>query len=492
MKKKFYTARVMGTCFLWATLLGAGSVLTACSDDDDDLTQLSSPTGSEAAEATATSLTFSWNKMSNVIQYGYTLKDADGNALVTDVTTAHTVTFSGLQPRSTYTLEVTAYAAVGSEYSNSQPLVLTGSTLSYIQLEAPTVSAEAAARSVISWTAVDHADTYAYSYVKDGETISGETTETSIEVDFLPLDEAVTVSVYAESLGDDLYTVSEAGSVDVTRTRELKSSVTTDMLDGNTYENLGTHRTLSYYTDDSYVVSAWYGTEGYDLEFIVPDAETGEPVFNAYYEGGWYSLVASATESVWAYTSGYQGVLYGNMNEGGLYFWDNTANTYYYLEWPSTTLGKEVEELLAENVRFYYSSILADFYCDLYKITRGDGSVYYSLKNFMDGEDLQFTLDASYNMTFTNLNEIVYQGVSYYLWGTDWSDSYPLYLTSEPDYYIDYAYFYGAKGYNYFYIDGDSRYSGLKWGMITLSYSKYQEGSDTPTNGYEYIYISMD
>jgi hypothetical protein len=491
MKKNFYTARVMGTCFLWA-LLATGGVLTSCSDDDDDLTQLSSPTGSEATDATATSLTFNWNKMSNVIQYGYTLKDADGNTLATGVTSAHTMAFTGLQPRSTYTLEVTAFAAVGSDYSNSEPLVLTGATLSYIQLEAPVVSAEAAARSVISWEAVDHADTYAYSYVKDGKTITGETTDTSVAIDFLPLDQPTTISITAESLGDDLYTPSVAGTVDVTRTREVKSYVTGEFLDNTTYEGTGVLRKLTYYTDGSYVVSAWYGTEGYDLEFIVPDPISGTPIVNATYDSGYYCVPASAGSNIWIYTDGGYGALYGDMNDGGLYFWDSATQLSYYISWPAESTEPDKVELVAENVRFYYSSILSEFYCDLYKTTRADGYETYTFKNFMKDEDLTFTLDANGYMTFTNLNEIVYGGVSYYLWGTDWSDSHPLYLTAEDGYYIDYAYFYGATGYNYVYPYGDSNYGGLKWGMITLSYSKYQVGSDDATTGYEYIYISMD
>jgi hypothetical protein len=484
MKKKFYTARVMGTCFLWATLLGAGSVLTACSDDDDDLTQLSSPTGSEAAEATATSLTFSWNKMSNVIQYGYTLKDADGNALVTDVTTAHTVTFSGLQPRSTYTLEVTAYAAVGSEYSNSQPLVLTGSTLSYIQLEAPTVSAEAAARSVISWTAVDHADTYAYSYVKDGETISGETTETSIEVDFLPLDEAVTVSVYAESLGDDLYTVSEAGSVDVTRTREAVSTVNAGRFDLYTMEDLGISRTVTYYTDGSYTINAWYGNEGYDLEFIVPDMETGVPVVNAYFSGGYYSVPASADQNIWIYTLDGYGLYYGNYMEGGLFFWDYDGYTNYFLQWPVAAAG-DVTELISENVPFSYATYIETFYSDLYKTTQADGSVYYTFKNFFEGFDLKFTVDDQGYMSFTNTYNITYGGYTYSLFGADWYTSAPMYLTSEPGYYIDYSYFY--PGACRIFWDNSN------WCYLYLYYWKYDADGNYvngPDYG-EYIYFYL-
>lgn len=337
MKKNFYTARVMGTCFLWATLLGAGSMLTACSDDDDDLTTLSSPTGSEAAEATSTSLTFTWNKVSNVIQYGYTLKDADGNALVTDVTSAHTATFTGLQPGHTYTLEVTAYAALNSGYANSNPLVLTGTTLSFLQLDAPVVTAEAAGRSVISWSPVANATEYTYSYELNGVTVSATTNATSFTVDFLPVDEAVTVSVLADNPDDDLYTPSEAGTVAVTRTRTQSAKITAELIDGYTYESLGEQRTLTSYSDGSYVISDWYGTSGYDLEFIVPDASTGEPVFNATYDSGWWALTASADETVWAYTSGYYGALYGDMSEGGFYFWNNNSNSSYYLEWKPAT-----------------------------------------------------------------------------------------------------------------------------------------------------------
>jgi hypothetical protein len=337
MKKNFYTARVMGTCFLWATLLATGGVLTSCSDDDDDLTTLTSPTGSDAVEATSTSLTFTWNKVKDVIQYGYTLKDAEGNALVTDVTTARTATFTGLQPGQTYTLEVTAYAALNSGYANSNPLVLTGTTLSFLQLEAPVVTAQAAGRSVISWNAVDHATEYTYTYELNGIVYTGFTSDTSFTVDFLPLDEEVTFSVLADNPDDDLYTPSETGTVAVTRTRTQSAKATAEMLDGYTYEQLGEQRTITSYSDGSYVISDWYGTSGYDLEFIVPDANTGEPVFNAPMTEGWWALPASSVEVVWGYTSGYYGAFYGDMSEGGFYFWNGNSNSSYYLEWKPAT-----------------------------------------------------------------------------------------------------------------------------------------------------------
>jgi hypothetical protein len=402
MKKNFYTARVMGACFLWATLLGAGSVLTSCSDDDDDLTQLSSPTGSEATDVTATSLTFTWNKMSNVIQYGYTLKNANGEALVTDVTTAHTATFTGLQPGHTYTLEVTAYAAVGSEYSNSQPLVLTGTTLSFLQLDTPVVTAEAAARSVISWNQVDNATEYTYSYELNGTPVSVTTTDTSFTLDFLPIDEAVTVSVVASSPASELYHPSDAGTVTVTRTRTQSAKITAELIDGYTYEQLGEQRTLTSYSDGSYVISDWYGTSGYDLEFIVPDANTGEPVFNATYDSGWWALIASADETVWAYTSGYYGALYGDMNEGGFYFWNNNTNSSYYLEWKPKTdwpgTWTNGDTVVSATIHL-----------------NEDGS--YTLPGWYgyEGYDFHFTLDGN-NYIVLSSDEYYYDSGTWYWW----------------------------------------------------------------------------
>jgi hypothetical protein len=386
MKKNFNTARLMGTSFLWATLLGAGSVLTACSDDDDDLTTLSSPTGNEAAEATSTSLTFSWSKVSNVIQYGYTLKDADGNTLVTDVTTAHNATFTGLQPGHTYTLEVTAYAAIGSDYTNSEPLVLTGTTLSFMQLTSPVATATPAARSVISWEAVDHATEYTYQYELDGETVTATTTDTSFTLDFLPLDQALTVQVWADNPDDDLYSTSDATTVEVTRTRSVSATAKAEMLDGTTYEQLGQQRTLTYYTDGSYVISAWYGTEGYDLEFIVPDASTGEIIPNAYYEAGYYSVPASADSSVWIYTSGGYGALYGTMDEGGLYLWDANTYTNYYMEWAPQSEWEGT-----------WAGADGDVHTKLQKLD--DGSYILYAWRGIEGYDFKFTVDADGNIT---------------------------------------------------------------------------------------------
>lgn len=158
--------------------------------------------------------------------------------------------------------------------------------------------------------------------------------------------------------------------------------------------------------------------------------------------------------------------------------------------WSVETLN---EVLVKEDAVFYYSQILKDFTTDLYKKKDEAGQVVYYFKDWMKDYDLEFTLDENHNMQFPKLNTIEYDGVNYYLWATDWSESYPLYLTAEEGYYIDYCYLYGAAGYNVLYPEGDPNYSNQKWGMITLSYYKYQEGSDAePVQGYEYIYITLD
>jgi hypothetical protein len=475
----FNKARLMGTCFLWAAL-ATGGVLTSCSDDDD-LTALTSPTGSEAAEVTATSLTFSWNKVSGVNQYGLVLKNEAGETVATDVTTAHTATFYGLQPGKTYTLEVTAYAGLGTDYANSKPLVLTGTTLSFIQLEAPVVTANPAARTEISWAAVENATTYTYTYEKDGETVTGSTNDTSFTIDFLPLDTDVTIQVTASNEEDELYTPSETASVVAKRTRNEVSRVK-GIIDGTS-----TQVTCVSYDDNSYTLEGWYGVEGYDLTFLV-DTQNDWIVTDTYYGGGFnWAATGVDANGMWFVTtySGYSG-FYGTMRKGGVWFYIYTTDyELYSVTWPAEEEEEDLGELIAANVPFSYATYIETFYSDLYKATQADGTEIYTFKNFFEDFDLKFTVDDQGNMSFTNLNNINYAGYTYSLFGADWYTSAPMYLTSEPGYYIDYSYFYPGSCHIY--------WDNSNWSYLYLYYWKY-DASGNYVNGQdygEYIYFYL-
>jgi hypothetical protein len=467
-----------------------------------DYNQLATPTQAADPEATVNSLTFAWNAVSGAAEYAYTLKDAAGTEVATGTTDKTSLYFSPLAEGTTYTLEIIAKpAASDAESKESAVLTLTGTTIGYTALATPQVSVEVAARTVVTWNVVENAEYYTYSYELNGVQIEQTTTDTSLTLDFLPLNTAVTISVVASNTTDELLIDSEAGTVTATRTR-TETGRTVGIWDGT-----DTKVNVVSYSDGSYTLEGWYGVEGYDLTYLY-DTTNQWVVTDTYYQDGWnWADTGVDANGMW-FVSTYTGwsSAYGDMNEGGVWFYVWVDNNYkaYWVYWPVPASGEEetpgtgdeqgddLGELVKENVKFYYSSKLSDFYADLYKKTLDDGTVLYTFKNFMKGENLQFTLDASDNMTFTNLNVIEYGGVPYYLWGTDWSDSYKLYLTAEEGYYLDYCYFYGDKGFNFLHPEGDPNYSNLKWGMITFNYYKYAEGSDSYENGYEYIYITMD
>jgi hypothetical protein len=454
---------------------------------------LVTPVKSGEAVATENSLTFSWQGVANAGSYSYVLKDASGATIKTGTTTSTSINFSGLEANSTYTLEVTAISSDTSAYKDSGTLTLTGTTTAPqpVALATPKVSAQVAARTVVTWDAVDKAEAYIVSYEKNGTAVADTTTATSANVDFLPLNTAVTISVVAINESDELSLDSEAGTTSVTRTRS-ETGRTVGVWDGT-----DTKVNVVSYNDGSYTLEGWYGVAGYDLTYFY-DADNDWIVTDSWLEGGWNWAATGVDENGLWFATTYTGwsSAYGDMNEGGVWFYAFIDGQYvlYYVYWPAPAdeQGEDLGELVKENAVFYYSAKLSEFYADLYKKTQTDGTVLYTFKNFMKNENLQFTLDSNHYMTFTNLNVIEYDGVPYYMWSTDWSESYKLYLTAEEGYYLDYCYFYGAQGYNVLYPEGDPVYSNQKWGMITFNYNRYAEGSDSPESGYEYIYISLD
>ncbi len=247
----------------FALIFGASS----CSDDDAVKSALKDPTIQNVAESVS-SLTFSWDKVESATQYGYELTDPSGAVISTDVTTLTSVTFTGLQPATTYTLSVWAYSQVYGDNSTSKIATLTGTTAATVQLSTPVLTVETAGGvATISWDAVANADSYTYSYNAGGEEDVTETiTDTYFEIENLVAGKEYTVSVYAES-SSEVYTVSETATVTFTMTHTELWRV-----DG-TYTNahLGTTYpvTMIAYDDSSYALLAWYQADGFDFPFSV-------------------------------------------------------------------------------------------------------------------------------------------------------------------------------------------------------------------------------
>jgi hypothetical protein len=376
MKANVKNYLLMGRFFLMG-VMGA-SLLTACSDDDDPVSEpvtLVTPVKSGDAVATENSLTFSWQSVANAGSYSYVLKDASGATIKSGTTTSTSINFSGLEANSTYTLEVTAISSDTSAYKDSNTLTLTGTTSAPqpVALATPKVSAQVAARTVVTWDAVDNAESYTYSYALSSGTVEGSTTDTSLTIDFLPVDTDVTISVVATNASDELSLDSEAGTYVAKRTRSVVESV-----EGiNAYSPSSSTRTLISYSDGSYVIPAWYGVEGYDFEFMLN--EDGSILPNAWYESGWYWLATGVDENgSWFYVDEGYGALEGDFTYGDIWFWDNAANAYYYYAWHhyngtwTKPDGSVVETYVQDN------------YDDSYTIKNWYGN---------EGYDFTFTLD---------------------------------------------------------------------------------------------------
>jgi hypothetical protein len=394
MKTNMKNYLLMGRFFLLG--VAGASLLTACSDDDDpDPVALTTPVKSGEAVATLNSLTFNWQSVTGASNYSYVLKDASGNVVSSGTTTNTSINFSGLAAGSTYTLEVTANpSATDTASLASSTLTMTGTTQGYIQLAAPTVSAQTAAVSVISWSAVSNAESYTYSYELDGTKVEETTTETSLTLNFLPVDTDVTFSVVAKNSSNEQYTDSEAGTVVAKRTREVVESV-----EGfNVYAPTESTRTLISYSDGSYVIPAWYGVEGYDFEFML-NADGGI-VPNAWYQDGWYWLGTGVDENgSWFYVDGGYGALEGDFTYGDIWFWDNAANNYYYYAWHhyngtwTKPDGTEVNTFVQDNY---------------------DGS--YTIKNWYGYEGYDFTFTLGDNNEIIPSSEYYYDETYYSYW----------------------------------------------------------------------------
>ncbi|MCM1356005.1 MAG: fibronectin type III domain-containing protein [Staphylococcus sp.] len=255
--------------------------LFSCSDDDDALkSTLKEPVPATVA-GSVSSLTFEWDKVDQATQYGYELTDQNGEVVKTDVTKTTAVKFTGLRPATTYTLSVWAYSKVYGDVGSSKIATLTATTASTEALAAPQLTATVAAgTATVNWEAVTNATTYAYSYsVPDKATgernvVSGETSDTYIEISGLPLNEEYTVTVTAKS-SNEVYTESEPASVSFTMTHTEAWTVTGTY----TSAHLGTTFpvTMTAYDDNTYMLESWYGVNGYNFEFSVSGDGTVTP-----------------------------------------------------------------------------------------------------------------------------------------------------------------------------------------------------------------------
>lgn len=242
---------------------------TACSDDPE-VSPLASPELSVNSRSFNT-LAFAWDRIDNAVQYGYQLEDPSGEVVRTGVVNTTSVTLTDLEPATTYTLNVWAYAAMNSGYSTAPQVTLTATTDPLIGLDIPVATLVSAGSSSFefSWTPVAGADAYAYKVV-------GE--------DYLCVDTISATSVTVRNIDSGAYEFSVAaisyqpGYSNSDYSQPIQFSGTRVRLwtaEGTYYSyayNSTWDASIAAYDDGTYSILSWYGVEGYNFSFSIDNS----------------------------------------------------------------------------------------------------------------------------------------------------------------------------------------------------------------------------
>lgn len=270
---------------------------TACDSDNDLRVPLSQPAVTQG-NGNYQSLSFSWEKVDNAVQYGYRLVDPNGRAVKSDVTQKTSVYISGLQPSTTYTLQVWAFAGMDSDFSTPPAITLTSTTADLEKLATPAVTASSENGVTFRWDAVPNALEYSYTVTdSDGAlVISGTTVEIYMQLSGYP-DGEYTISVTA--LGHDGYSQSDAGTTTgiilVYEIYRVKGTYHSAALDSSWTA------TMVAYSDNSFSILSFYGVEGYNLDFAVNTSSSADKFS---FRNGEYVYDADAGYKTWQVPTG--------------------------------------------------------------------------------------------------------------------------------------------------------------------------------------------
>ncbi len=328
--------------------LGTG-LLSSCKEDAPVPTPLDAPQARLVA-ATVSTLTFTWDKVTDAVQYGYQLVGPDGSEVDGATTTATNAVFTGLKDNTTYTVKVSAFADVTeSSLGTSAAFEVQGKTEAIVPLAIPELKVEAGeGTAAISWEAVANADSYAYSYVVDGGTpVTGTTEETSLTL--LKL-EAGNYVFYLRAVSEnEAYSDSEEAKAEfeVKPTARKESWRVTGSVDdggGNTWAAV-----MVVWSDGSYTLKDWYNIEGYDLEFYV-NTDGSLSVTN-YYEPYYPSIWVISGDDIdngWVrlYTTDDYSYFEGNRTEGSFYCWNYRTSGWYQFTWTSSGDSVTVDNIV--------------------------------------------------------------------------------------------------------------------------------------------------
>ncbi|MGN0068041.1 MAG: hypothetical protein ACI38V_10700 [Bacteroides sp.] len=451
IRVKQYSVWVMLSALLMLPL-----AFTGCSEynpfefDDNGKNAINSPSLSESNK-TVSQLSFAWDAVEGASQYAYELRDPLDELVSGNVTTETTATFTGLKDNTTYTLNVWAFTALNSDKKGSPVATLKATTAKIVPLEAPVPTATTeSGQVVITWEAIEHADSYAYSVYQlanDDETLlkEGTVTENVIKIGGL---EIGSYRLYLYALSDDeAYSQSEVVKFDFERSKVEKWRQTGSYasVSGETFT-----ADIVAYDDGSYAIDRPYGEEGYKIEFNV-DAETSEiAILNGAYSGGWYIMWVSSQRAVSIYPSDGYSSFSGNKAGGEVWFYtycydanvDELGSGYDWFTWgnPGEDATWSAEGEFALGTDTWKATLTAN----------EDGT--YTIKHWMgaEGYDMHFSVDDNGGMTILDV-----EGDDYYWYVQgDASNWYYLY---KPDSDGVYAIFEGDKSggqlsfYEYYY-----------------------------------------
>ncbi len=267
--------------------LACATGFVACDSDDEVKAPLDSPTPTNTF-ANYESLSFTWESIDNCIQYGYQLLDPVGVKIDAGVVNKPGVTISYLQPDTEYTLNVWAFAGLDTDYSTPPAVTLKARTDALIVIDSPVLKVvDNNGRVTIEWEAVEMADSYDYTIAdSEGVTVQkGNQTDTSFLGSTLEEGDYTITVIAVPTAGG--YTSSKPASINfhVEGVAELWRA------EGAYYS--GTLKqdwdaTLIAYSDGSYSIPAFYGVEGYDLNFTVGELwELNFTVGTHYQQDGW-------------------------------------------------------------------------------------------------------------------------------------------------------------------------------------------------------------
>ena len=313
------------------------AAFSSCEPTEEILPSLDAPQP-RLVSSTVSSLTFAWDKVANTTQYTYELLSADGTSVDGGVTPGLKAEFTGLKDNTTYTFRLMAHPEVLSEsYGSSQEAILAAQTEAITPLETPSLIVDLESGVTVSWFAVENAAYYIYTCKSDnGTDISDTTTDTSVTLSGLKTgDYMVSVTAYSEN---EAYSTSETAysSFSYVETKDEIWRVNGSVDDGagKTWT-----ATLVAWSNGSYTIKGWYGTEGYDLEFYV-NSDATITVTNKTTSEGYDYVAANADEWICIDTNYYEGYgayssFSGTKLTGEIWFWSYATNGYYDFVWSS-------------------------------------------------------------------------------------------------------------------------------------------------------------